>query len=162
MVLVLLVAAEDVSPEYLSKSRRPTEKTFLDRAFYQEMVLVGVVITIMALAVYSYGLVNFDLPTARSLAFSFLVYAVLFRSFSCRSERQTFFEMKPNFYHLASVAIPIGLQLLIQHNDNLNDIFKIRGIPLITSLQLMLLGCVPVTIVEVYKIVKRTYEREVV
>ena len=151
----LALAAESVPPQFLRHSTRPTEKSFFNRNFYQEMVLVGVVITIMSLVIYRYGLLNYDLSTGRTLAFSFLVYAVLFRSFSCRSEHLTFFEMKPNPFHLISVLLPICLQLLIQEIESFRLIFKIHDLPFATNLILIALGCVPVTIVELYKLWKR-------
>lgn len=151
----LALAAEVVPPEFLKESNRPSQKSFFDRYFYQEMILVGFIITFMCLGVYYYGLTHFDLLTARSLAFSFMVYVVLFRSFSCRSETRTFFEMRPNVYHLFSVVVPIFLQLLIQHFETLNIIFKIKRLSLQTNIILVLLGCVPVTLVELYKIWRR-------
>lgn len=155
----LALAAEGVPPEFLRNSIRPTEKTFFDRSFYIEMILVGFVITVMSLAIYSYGLNHFDLPTARNYAFSFIVYAILFRSFSCRSEKLVFFEMRPNMYHLISVILPISLQLIIQESHYLEEIFNIRRIPLTNHFALMMIGCVPVTIVEFKKLLARTKKR---
>lgn len=151
----LALAAEKVPKEYLEESQRPSTKSFFDRVFYSEMVFIGLLITVMCLLVYDYGLRHHDLLQARTLGFSFLVYAVLFRSFSCRSETKTFFEMKPNFYHLLSVLIPVILQVLIQKNEFLSRIFKIEEISLEKNLILMGLACIPVTIVEIYKIMKR-------
>lgn len=151
----LALAAEEVPKEYLQQSQRPSTKSFFDRVFYGEMVFIGLLITLMCLAVYFYGLRYHDLLEARTLGFSFLVYAVLFRSFSCRSETKTFFEMKPNFYHLLSVLIPVVLQVLIQKNELLSRVFKIHEISLEKNLILMGLAAIPVTLVEVYKIFKR-------
>lgn len=151
----LALAAEKVPEEYLEESQRPSTRSFFDRVFYYEMIIIGLLITSMCLLVYNYGLRNHDLLEARTLGFSFLVYAVLLRSFSCRSETKTFFEMKPNFYHLLSVIIPIILQIIIQKNEFLSRVFKIHEISLEKNLILLGLAAIPVTLVEVYKILKR-------
>lgn len=151
----LALAAEKVPKDYLLENSSPSSDTFFDRAFYLEMIFVGLVITVMSIAVYSYGLTHFDPATARSFSFSFLVYVVLFRSFSCRSETKTFFEMKPNLYHFFSILIPLGFQFLLQESDMLLDIFNVKAIPLATNFILMLIATVPVTIIELFKIWRR-------
>ena len=151
----LALASEVVPPKYLEGSVRPSQKTFFDRNFYTEMIIVGILVTIMSLIVYYYGLKNFDVVTARTLAFSFLVYAVLFRSFSCRSDKMTFFEMRPNVYHLTSVIIPIILQIFIQRNELFATVFNVKALSIQENILLLMLSCVPVTLVEMLKIVRR-------
>jgi P-type Ca2+ transporter type 2C len=151
----LALAAEGVPENYLLESTKPSSDTFFDRAFYQEMILVSIVIGIISLGVYYYGLTNFDTLTARSLAFSFLVYIVLFRSFSCRSETKTFFELKPNIYHLVAVVVPMVFQLVFQEFDFLLEVFKVKALPLEVHLILLGLALIPITIVEVFKIWSR-------
>lgn len=151
----LALAAEKVPPHFLEESNKPSVNTFFDRAFYQEMLIVGFIITLLCLAVYSYGLKHFDIITARSLAFSFIVYIVLLRSFSCRSEQKTFFEMKPNFYHFLAVFIPLIFQLSMQRFNFFLEIFKVKSLPLKINLVLLGLATLPVFLIETYKIVSR-------
>lgn len=151
----LALAAEKVPEEYLQESNKPSAKSFFDPSFYREMTAVGVVITIMSLLVYRFGLNQFDALTARSLVFSFLVYSILLRSLSCRSDSKTFFEMKPNYYLLLAILTPLVFQLGMQQSDLLLDIFKIKALPIQTNLILLGLGMIPVTLVEIYKIWRR-------
>jgi Ca2+-transporting ATPase len=109
----------------------------------------------LSLGVYYYGLTQFDPLTARSLAFSFLVYIVLFRSFSCRSETKTFFELKLNWYHLIAVLIPMAFQLCMQRFDFLLSVFKIKALPISVSLILLGLALIPVVLVESNKVWRR-------
>ena len=151
----LALAAEKVPAHFLYENRKPSGKDFFDRSFYRELLLIAAIITAMSLAVYQHALGAFDLLTARSFAFTFLVYAVLLRSFSCRSDHRTFFEMRPNAAHLLSVAVPIGLQFAIQRSDFLLELFKIHALSFQQNLLLLALGAIPVTLVEVYKLWSR-------
>lgn len=151
----LALAAERVPSDYLENSSRPTANSFFDRDFFQEMISVGVFMTGMSLAVYYYGMKIYDVDTSRSMAFCFLVYIILFRAFSSRSERKTHFEMKPNYYLLASVLIPILLQLGMQKFDFTLRVFQIVPLSLEMNFKLLLLAAVPVTLIELRKIFLR-------
>jgi P-type Ca2+ transporter type 2C len=151
----LALAAEPVHPGFLEHSKRPSSESFFDRIFYQEMLLVGVLITIISMGVYYYGLKNYEMNMARSLAFSFIVYTILFRSFSCRSETLTFFEMKPDPKLILAVVGPVLFQLGMQHSEFLLKLFKVVPLKFEYSLILIGLSLIPVTLVEIYKMWRR-------
>ncbi len=151
----LALAAEKVPAEYLKNSKKPSAKTFFDRSFYQEMISVGTMITIMSLIVYRFGLDHYDTVTAKSLAFSFLVYVILFRALSCRSETKTFFEMKPNYFLILVILIPMSFQFALQSFDFLLEIFKIKALSFQSHLILWGLALFPVTLLELFKIWRR-------
>lgn len=151
----LALATEKIPSHYLEENKGPIAKSFFNRDFYQEMIFVSFIITVMCLVIYKYGLSHYDILTARSIAFSFLVYVVLFRSFSCRSKTKTFFELRPNYYHLVAVILPILLQFGMQEVKLFLDIFKIKAIPLQLNFALLCLAILPVTLIEVVKIWKR-------
>lgn len=152
----LALAAEPVSKNNLT-SKLPSSKNFFDKHFYKEMALIGGVISIMALALYGYMLKTSDELTARTYVFSFLVFAELFRSFACRSEEKTFFQMglTSNIYHLVAVAIPIGFQISLHHTHYFQDVFKVGHLGWNECFTLMLLTLIPVTILEVKKLIKQ-------
>jgi Ca2+-transporting ATPase len=154
----LALAAEKVPAHYLEESDGPTGASFFDKPFYIEMFMVALIITFLALGVYHYGLMNHDLLTARSYAFSFLVYSILFRSFSCRSERRTVFQMKPNFYLLASVLVPVLFQLVIPEFEILSAIFKLKHLPLETNAVLLAVSLIPMAFVEALKIGRKGWD----
>lgn len=152
----LALAAEPVHESFLEHSKRPSAGSFFDRAFYQEMALVGVLITIMSMGIYFYGLTHFEVNMARSLAFSFIVYTILFRSFSCRSETLTFFEMKPDRNLILAVVLPVIFQLGMQESEFLLRLFKVVPIKIEHSFIILGLSVIPVTFVEVFKIWRRS------
>lgn len=153
----LALAAEPVPKNVLGFTKRPSPTTFFDRNFYHEMTFVGLLTSILTLAVYGYSLKNEDEITARTHAFSFLVFAELFRSFACRSEHKTFFQMglNSNLYHLAAVAIPISFQIVLHHSEFFRGIFKVNEISWTDCFVMFALTLIPVTIIEVKKIVRQ-------
>jgi Ca2+-transporting ATPase len=151
----LALAGERVPKEFLSQTTGPSKKSFFDRSFYQELFFVASIITFMASMIYRYAYSKNDLITARSLSFNFLVYVGLMRSFSCRSDIKTYFEMGPNIYHLVSVLFPICIQLLLQQWETLRTVFEMKQLSLMTNFLLLLLATIPVSLVEISKIWKR-------
>jgi Ca2+-transporting ATPase len=121
------------------------------------MAFIGVVTTVLALGIYGYSLKYEDELTARTHVFSFLVFAELFRSFASRSEHETYIEMgaRSNLYHLAAVAIPIAFQFALHHTTTFQELFKVRMISWGECLLLGSLTLIPVTAVEIRKILRR-------
>ncbi len=149
----LALAAEPVPQGMLESSSRPSPKNFFDRQFYGEMTFIGVTVAVMALGVYAYSLKTEDEVTARTHVFSFLVFAELFRSFACRSDVKTFFQVGPlsNLYHLGAVAVPITFQFILHHTTWFEKVFDVKPISWTECWVLLALTLVPVTAIEVRK-----------
>ena len=148
----LALSAEPAEKGYLKTSKGPSPDSFFDYSFMKEMFIVALLMTTIELTVYYIFIQKSDVITARSYAFILLVYLSLFRSFSCRSENKTFFELPFNPWHLGSVILPIFLQLLIQSTEAYETLFKVRALSLIENFYLFLLGLLPVTVVELVKL----------
>lgn len=150
----LALAAEPVPKDALQSLRRPSPTSFLDKGFYQEVVLVGFVTTVMALGIYGYSLKTEGELTARTHIFSFLVFAELFRSFACRSETETYFQLGPksNLYHVVAVALPIGFQLLLHHTQIFQSVFQVHSISWKECLLFFVLTLIPVSFLEIRKL----------
>lgn len=149
----LALAAEPVPKDALTNTRRPSPGSFFDKEFYKEMAFVGIITAVMALAVYGYSIRYEDEATARTHVFSFLVFAELFRSFACRSEVKTIFQMglRSNLYHLAAVAIPITFQFSLHHTETFQGIFKVHSVGWAECLPLVALTLVPALLLEARK-----------
>ncbi|MBI1860913.1 MAG: cation-translocating P-type ATPase [Deltaproteobacteria bacterium] len=154
----LALAAEPLSKEGLAVSSRPSPGSFFDKRFYTEMSLIGMIIAVLALAVYGYSFHREDEITARTHMFSFLVFAELFRSFASRSETKTWFQMgiRSNIHHFFAVAIPISLQFAMHHVPFFNDLFKVRTLGWKECLIGMGLTLIPVTFIEIRKWTRQT------
>lgn len=151
----LALAAEPV-PKNVLMRKVTSSKTFFDISFYKELAFVVGVIVIMALVIYGYMLKTSDAVTAKTYVFSFLVFAELFRSFACRSEEKTFFQigMTSNIYHLIAVLIPMAFQILIHHSGYFLKFFKVNPLSWTECFILLGLTLVPVTLVEIKKIIR--------
>jgi P-type Ca2+ transporter type 2C len=151
----LALAAEPVAKDYLATSLGPSPKSFFDKLFMRELYFVAGLMTIIELSVYFYALKTQDLISAKSIAFTLLVYLCLFRSFSCRSEQKTFFELPINYWHLGSVILPIILQYSLQYTETFQRLFAVRPLSIHECTMLFFIGIVPVTLVELIKIWRR-------
>ena len=151
----LALAAEPVEKDFLKSSKSPSAVSFFDKIFMWELLTVAFLMTVIVFSYYVYALKNFDVITAKSYAFTLLVCSSLFRSFSCRSQTKTFFQMPFNPWHLASVFIPLVLQFGLQYTENFQRLFRVRALNLSEILVILLLSLIPVTIVELYKIIKK-------
>lgn len=151
----LALAAEPVPKDLLEKMNRPSARTFFNRRFYTEMTFVGIITTILTLGIYGYSLHADGEIVARTHAFSFLVFSELFRSFASRSDRDTYFDLGffSNPYHLAAVAFPIAFQFSLHHFEWFNRIFKVGMISWGECVTLLALTLVPVTALEVKKLI---------
>lgn len=161
----LALAAEKVPPHFLERSHRPTSKSFFDRPFYNEMIITGIMITLLGLFIYHWGVENKDIETGRSYAFCFFVYAALFRSFASRSEYQIFIKMKLNVYHLMSCLVPLILQIGMQFSPVFLDIFEMKKLSLGENVFLISISLIPLLALEINKLItyrKRNKESEYV
>ncbi len=147
----LALAAEPVEKDYLNNSIRPSPESFFDKKFMYEMYFVGILMTLLEVSVYYFGLKNYDVLTARSYAFTLLVYLCLFRSFSCRSDKKIYFDLPYNPWQLASVLIPIVFQFIFQYTKLFQELFKVRSLSISENGILFVLGFIPVTIIEIVK-----------
>lgn len=152
----LALAAEPVPKGFLKSTARPSPENFFSRHFYNEMVFVGITISVMSLIIYGFGLKYEDEATARTHVFTFLVFAELFRSFACRSETQTVLQLGlfSNLYHVAAVMIPMMFQISLHHFAAFQGIFKVTYIGWLECLVFLLLTLVPVSVLEVRKFIR--------
>jgi Ca2+-transporting ATPase len=151
--LLWINLVSDIFPE-LALALQPSEDDVLQRPprergakmfsseEYRHMAMEGGVLTLGALAAYSYAIRRYGLsPRAKSIAFLTLTSAQLLHAFSTRSERHHIFDSHqsaPNPYLPLSVGGGIALTLLIQLVPATRKLFGSRPLPamdwLITSL----------------------------
>lgn len=157
----LALASEPVDETILIETRRPSPKTFFDKRFLWEIFLIGFLMTIIGLGVYYYSYQNEGEVKAKSYVFTLLVFMTLFRSFSCRSETKSFFQLKMNYYHLFSVLLPILIQYTMDHLEFYQRVFQVQELTLSDNTFLMALGLIPFILVELFKLEKKRQKIEV-
>lgn len=124
----LALGLDDDSDQVMEKPPRdPTESIFahgMISHIISQGTLIGISTMIAFLiAIYQMGS---DLNTARTMAFSTLVFSQLFFVFSCRSEKHSFWELSPfkNIYLVGAVLLSTIMQLAVIYLPLFSSFFK--------------------------------------
>lgn len=149
-----LALASEPLPEEGISGTAPSPSSFLDRKFLIEMLLMGLTMTVLSLGLYYYELDHAGPDVARSYAFTMLIYISIFRSFSCRSEVRSYFQLPFNGYHLISVLIPVMLQLSLQHTRTYQKLLGVVPLALQDLCLIALLASLPISVIEITKIIR--------
>ena len=151
----LALAAEPLPKNILSESNRPNPGTFFDKRFTVELVVMGLIITIIGLGAYLYLSRNTDSLSARSITFSLLVFLCLSRALSCRSETKTFFELPVNYFLILSLTFTFILHSFFQTTELFSRVFEVRPLSYPELGLLFFISLFPSTIIEIYKLIRR-------
>jgi Ca2+-transporting ATPase len=153
LALVMDPPARDV----LAQPPRRPDEPMLGRSQWARVGLTGLVEAAVVLAVFGVTLGERGVDEARSLAFSVLVLAELLRAFAARSDELVFWQVGPlsNVRLLAVVAISILLQLAMLRIPAMQTIFGLAPPSLRDLAVALLLALVPVTVLEVTKLLRR-------
>lgn len=157
----LALATEPIDPDVMKHPPRHSDESITDRKFFTTLILTGLLTAGVSLAAYLYGLRYHDLDTARTFAFATLVYAEILRSFGCRSETKTVWEMGllSNLRLTLVAALAMGFQPWTHHNQTLGAFLKSTGMAWSECLALLAIGAVPLLVLEVLKVLRRTDHR---
>jgi Ca2+-transporting ATPase len=143
--------------DILDRPPRQPDERILGRSEWTLIVIVGLLHAAVTLGVFVWTLRHGALPEARTRAFSTLVFGQLFLSFAFRSRGQVLWEIGP-FRNVALVAVVAGtaaLQLGLLNLPAAARVFQLGPPSVADSVVPMLLGLVPVTMVELSKLVRR-------
>ncbi len=91
-----------------------------------------------------------DLPEARNLAFSVLVFGELFRAFAARSTTRLFWEVGPltNKWLLGVVMVSVLMQLELHYIPSVQALFGIGPLSAADCVLTLLVALGPVTVIE--------------
>jgi len=158
----LALVMDPPDPDVLKRPPRAPSEPMLGRAEWITVAWTGVLQATVTLAVFVWALRARDLAEARNLAFTTLVFGELFRSFAARSTTKLFWEVGAftNLRLLGVVVISALVQIGIHHIPALEALFQIRDLSLTDCVVTLLLGLIPVTVLELTKLVRRARHRE--
>src|SRR4029079_7494670 len=157
LALVVDPPEEDV----LLRPPRHPEEPMLGRAQWRFIITTGLLQAAVLRGVFVLARRVCDLPQARNLAFSVLVFGELFRAFAARSETRVFWEVGA-FTNVRLLAVVIGsavLQLAIQHTPATQKAFEIAPLPSGDLALALVVALVPVTAIELSKLLRRYLSR---
>jgi P-type Ca2+ transporter type 2C len=153
LALVVDPREEDV----LRRPPRHPEEPMLGAAQWRFIVATGLLQAVTTMAVFVWALTARDLSEARNLAFSVLVFGELFRAFAARSTTRLFWEVGAftNLRLLGVVVFSALLQVGLHHMPAAQAVFEIGPLSVADCALTVLAGLVPVTAIELSKLVRR-------
>jgi P-type Ca2+ transporter type 2C len=151
----LALATERVHAQALLRPPRPPGAGFVDRPFVGRLLLAGSLIALVSLLGFWLGYRDGQgVESGRSLAFAVLVVAHINWAFAARSWSSTIFRIGP-LTNLRLIAVMIAtflMQLAIQSTPALARLFGIAPLAWHDWLIAALLGLVPLTTIEIVKL----------
>jgi Ca2+-transporting ATPase len=141
----------------MKKSPRRPDEPMLGPGQWLRIAAVGMLEAAVALAVFLWALRSRNLAEARSFTFSVIVFAELFRAFAARSPTRILWELGPftNARLVASVVLSVAAQLAILFLPAARELFQLAALTLPEAGLCMALGLIPVTVLELSKLVRR-------
>jgi Ca2+-transporting ATPase len=135
--------------------RRPTEP-LIGRQEWFSIGLTALTQSVVTLGVFAWALAERDLTEARNLAFSVLVFGELLRAFASRSPTKVFWQVGAlgNLKLVGVVVVSVLLQIAIHHVPWTQALFEIGDLSAQDCLLGLALGLIPVTVLEVVKLVR--------
>jgi len=150
----LCLASDPIDPAVMAQRPRAAGASLINRRFLLLTLGTGMLTALVSFAVFWNALQHESVETARTHAFSVLVFAELLRSFGARSDTRFLWEigLGTNLRLLAVVVLSIALQIASHHIDWLGQILRTTHVPLIDCFTLLLIGAIPLVVLEFSKI----------
>jgi len=143
----------------MSVPPRAPDSEMLGKREWRRILVIGLMDALVTLGVFVWALTHRDVAEARSLAFAVLVFTELFRSFAARSEDLVFWEVGAftNLRLVAVVVVSVFIQLALHEIPATQQLFELSPLPPWELGLALGLGLVPVTLIELSKLVRRLW-----
>lgn len=153
----LCLATDGIDSDVMKRKPRNKKERVTNSAFFRTMILTGFSTAGVAFAVYYYMLQRVDVSTARTYAFTVLVFAELIRAFGVRSESKPVWRiaLSTNIKLVLVVVTSFAIQILSQHNDLMGRFLKTTGLPFQDCCILLAIATIPLVVLEIVKGVRR-------
>ena len=153
----LALVVDPPEDDVLQRPPRHPDEPMLGRAEWRFILTTGLLQAAATLGVFVWALSARDLPEARNLAFSVLVFGELFRAFAARSTTKVFWEVGAftNVRLLGVVFFSVLMQLGIHYIPAAQAVFEVGPLPAADCALTLLVALGPVTVIEVAKLVRR-------
>jgi P-type Ca2+ transporter type 2C len=157
----LALVRDPADPHAMSKPPRRADEPMLARSEWVLIGATGLLEAAVTLGVFVWALGARDLLAARTLAFSVLVFAELFRAFAARSRERLFLEMGAftNLPLLAVVGGSMLLQLGLLQLPWAREVFQLDALQAADLALALCAGIVPVSVLELAKLARRSIGR---
>jgi Ca2+-transporting ATPase len=153
----LALVMDPADADTLRRPPRPPAEPLLGRHEWRGVIFTGLLEAGVTLGVFIWALRRRDLGEARDLAFNTLVFSELFRAFAARSPDKPFWQVGVfnNLRLVAVVVVSALIQIGIHQIPAAARLFRIQDLPLETRVVPFLLALIPVTVLELRKLLRR-------
>ncbi|CUS32654.1 Calcium-transporting ATPase [Candidatus Nitrospira nitrosa] len=155
----LALAVDPKAPDLMQQPPRQTEARLLDGGRLWAIAGEGLLLAGIALSAFSLSLFIWQQPIdqARTVTFTVMVAAQLVHAFNCRSDRWSLFKVgvTSNRALIWAVLVSLALQVGILTIPILEPIFKVAPLPIEDWALMVVIGLLPLAVVEGVKWVRR-------
>ena len=154
----LALVMDPPTDDVLQRPPRSPDEPLLGRQQWLVVIATGLLQTAVTLGVYWWALRYRNMAEARNLAFSALVFGEVLRAFAARSDTRVHWELGLlSNWRLVLVAVAtVSAQLAIHHLPAAQELFSIGPLSLPDCGLSLLLGLLPVTVLELWKLARRS------
>ncbi len=153
----LALVMDPPTDDVLKRPPRDPDEPMLGRREWTVVVATGLLETSVSLGVYWWALRYRNLEEARNLVFSVLVFGEVLRAFAARSESRVHLELGllSNWRLVLVTALTMSAQLALHWLPATQNLFAVSPLSLSDCVLALFLGLVPVTVIELSKLVRR-------
>jgi Ca2+-transporting ATPase len=156
----LALGVEPAEPGGMDRPPRPPDEGVITRRMAIMMGIQGVIIGLLTLAAFGieYYVMGGGIDRARVIAFSTTIFAQNIHAFNVRSNRFSLFQLGvfSNRWLVAAFGVVVVSELAVIYLPFLQPVFKTMPIGLRDWAVVMGLGVMPLVIVEIVKLLRRT------
>jgi Ca2+-transporting ATPase len=156
----LALVTDPIDDDALNRPPRPPDEPMLGRPQWLRIIVIGLIEAACVSLVYLITLDKQGVEEARNLAFLTLVCAEVMRSFAARSHDRVLFEVGlfSNMRLVGVVALTLAAQLALHYVPALATYFDVGPIHFAHDAWIFAIALVPVTLIELSKLVRRVIQ----
>jgi P-type Ca2+ transporter type 2C len=153
----LALVTDRTGDSTMKRPPRPANEPMVGAREWRSVLFAGALQAATTLSIFIWALNARGLVEARNLAFSVLVFGELLRAFSARDPNRPFWEVGifSNLRLFSIVLVSVLVQLGIHHIPATQQLFSIGALSLFDCVLSLLVGTLPLIILELMKVLKR-------
>jgi Ca2+-transporting ATPase len=156
-----MLVLEPLEAGLMARPPRRRGEALLGRAQWGGILAVGALEAAVVTAAFALATAQLGVEAGRTVAFTCLVFCSLLRALPARNARLTFPELGPltNKPLLTVIFGSAALQLAVLQFEATRQFFRVEALSPQTLLLTVLAGCIPATVLELVKLVRRLPRR---
>ena len=125
----IALGMEPINKDIMLKKLQKANKSLFTDGLWGIIFIEGIMIGILTLFVFSFGIRLYDLKTARTMAFATLSILELIHSLNIRTDKSIFTtNFFSNMYLIGAIGIGIVLQVIVIQTPWINTMFEVTNL----------------------------------